>query len=187
MFANIMMSPEQPTQTSQEEKVNVAEKRHCLPCTACCQGWLRATIHGHSVGAGKACPYSCPSGCAIYAERPEDPCRSFICSWLVEGSPLPEWMRPDQSGAIVWLSLPWQGQLVISANPVGRAIPAPTLEWLKQYAQEHRRPLIYYERIVTDGSFSGLKRFGFGSAEFRQQVTRLAAEEAHLDIEMHSG
>jgi hypothetical protein len=96
-------------------------------------------------------------------------------------------MRPDQCGAIVLLSLPWQGQKVISAIPVGRAIPERTLEWLKQYAQEHGRPLIFYERMVTGDSFSGLKRFGFGPAEFRQQVARLAAEEVIATIAMHSG
>jgi hypothetical protein len=105
----------------------------------------------------------------------------------VDGSPLPEWMRPDQCGAIVLLSLPWQGQKVISAIPVGRVIPEPTLEWLKQYAQKHRRPLIFYERMVTAGSFSGLKRFGFGPADFRQKVTQLVAEELIPAIEMHSG
>ncbi|MSQ98156.1 MAG: hypothetical protein EXR85_02490 [Xanthomonadales bacterium] len=76
---------------------------------------------------------------------------------------------------------------VISAIPVGRTIPQPTLEWLKQYAQEHRWPLIFHERIVTAGAFSGLKRFGFGPAEFRRQVTQLAAEEVIPAVEVHSG
>jgi hypothetical protein len=95
-------------------------------------------------------------------------------------------MRPDLCGAIVLLSLPWQGQKVISAIPVGRLIPEPTLDWLKQYAQAHQRPLIFYERLLADGAFSGLKRFGFGPAEFRRQVARLAAEEVLSAIEMHS-
>jgi hypothetical protein len=76
---------------------------------------------------------------------------------------------------------------VILAYPVGRAIPEPSLEWLKRYAQEQRRPLIFYERMVTDGSFSRLKRFAFGPAEFRQKVMRLGAEEMVPATEMHSG
>ena len=183
---SIVNPPEQRTTADRGTRANPAAPRHCLPCTACCQGWLSATIQGHIVSAGKPCPHSRPTGCAIYAERPDNPCRTFTCSWLVDNSPLPEWMRPDQCGAIVLLSLPWQGQKVISAIPVGRLIPEPTLHWLKQYAEAHQRPLIFYERLVADGAFSGLKRFGFGPPEFRRQVERLAAEEVLSAIEMHS-
>lgn len=183
-----MVKSLQPSEENQPESaVPAADKRHCLPCTACCQGWLSATIFGHSVGAGRPCPHSQPTGCGIYAERPGDPCRSFICSWMVDDSPLPEWMRPDQCGAIVLLSLPWQGQRVISAIPVGEVIPEPTLAWLKHYAQEHHRPLIFYQRLVADGRFSGLKRFGFGPPEFRRLVAQLATEGGVSGVDMLSG
>ncbi len=149
--------------------------RSCLPCTACCDGWVSAEIEGVRVSAGHPCPHSTASGCGIYARRPQIPCRQFVCSWLVPDSPLPDWMRPDQCGAIVLLSMPWQGETVISAIPVGEAIPPRTLDWLQQYAQAHHRPLIFYRREKEDGQFSTLKRFGFGPPAFQQKVARLQA------------
>jgi len=145
---------------------------------------MSAEIRGHRVAAGHPCPYSTASGCSIYEERPEDPCRNFICSWLVEGSPLPDWMRPDQCGAIVLLSMPWHGDHVVSAIPVGKSIPQKTLEWLKAYASKHRRPLIFYERIVEGDGYSGLKRFGFGPPEFRQRVARMSEQELNSAVTM---
>ena len=167
--------------------MNEAPKRQCLPCTACCQGWLGAEIRGHKVGPGKPCPYSHSDGCSIYQDRPQDPCRNYMCSWVVTDSPLPDWMRPDLCGAIVLLSLPWHGRRVINAIPVGRTIPEQTLEWLKHYAQEHGRPLIFYERIVKDGTYSGMKRFGYGPPEFKRLVAQLAAADPVASVNMDSG
>ena len=161
-------------------------RRQCLPCTACCDGWLGANIRGHKVTAGKPCPYSTPCGCAIYADRPEQPCRVFTCSWVVDNSPLPDWMRPNISGAIVLLNMPWQKERVIWATPVGESIPEATLNWLKDYARKYKRPLIFHERIVTEGVFSGLKRFGFGGPEFRSRVASMTAEELDAALAMGS-
>ncbi|HET6565540.1 MAG TPA: hypothetical protein VFG52_09030 [Xanthomonadales bacterium] len=114
------------------------------------------------------------------------PCRTFVCSWVVDNSPLPDWMRPDKSGAIVLLSLPWEGELVISAIPVGAEVPAQTLEWLMAYAREHQRPLLYYQRIAKDGGFKGVKRLGYGPPAFREKVARLGPNTEHADSTMDS-
>ena len=145
---------------------------------------MRAEIDGQEVCAGKPCPHSTAGGCGIYATRPRDPCRNFVCSWLVPKSPLPEWMRPDRCGAIVLLSMPWHGQRVIHATPVGPFIPVPTLEWLKDFAQRNNRALVFYERITDDKGYTGLRRFGFGPPGFRDLVASVAATEleAGLDI-----
>ncbi len=82
-------------------------------------------------------------------------------------------MRPDLSGAIVLLSLPWENELVISAVPVGEKIPEPTLEWLQAYARTHKRPMIFYQRLRQGDEFKGLKRMGYGPAAFRQKVADL--------------
>ena len=157
-----------------------------MPCTACCQGWLSAEIRGHKVFPGAPCPFSKPQGCSIYSERPTDPCRNFVCSWLVDNSPLPEWMRPDRCGAIVLLSVPWHGRLVIRATPVGRVIPPETLEWLKQYAQRTWRPLVFAERIKTGDAYSARKLFGFGPPEFKYLVAKVAASEPEASMELHA-
>ncbi len=163
-----------------------ASGRDCLPCNACCQGWVSARVLGHHMRPGHPCPHSTPGGCAVYAQRPESPCRTFVCSWLVKGSPLPEWMRPDRSGAIVLLSLKWEDEYVISAVPVGRSIPERTLAWLRDYAQRHRRPLVYYERIEDNGAYTGLRRFGFGPPAFRDRVARMAQEVGMDELRLFS-
>jgi len=77
------------------------EGRSCGACTACCDGWLKIEVRGHEVRPGKPCPFSIDHRCSIYAERPQHPCREFICGWLVPSSPLPDWMRPDMSNTIM--------------------------------------------------------------------------------------
>ncbi len=96
-------------------------------------------------------------------------------------------MRPDQSGAIVLLSLPWHGHQVICAIPAGQRIPQRTLDWLKQYAQDNARPLIFYERLVVEGEFSGLKRFGYGPPQFKRLVAEVAAADPEGFLNMRSG
>ena len=86
--------------------------RQCQPCTACCDGWVQMTINGHPVYPGHPCPHSTGRGCDDYANRPRDPCINFNCGWVVAGSPLPDWMKPEHAKVIVvfnkttWRDLP---------------------------------------------------------------------------------
>ena len=152
-------------------------QRQCLPCTTCCQGWLYAEVLGNVLRAGHGCPHSKPEGCGVYETRPETPCRTYVCSWVVADSPLPDWMRPDLSGVIVLLNATWEDTRVITAIPAGQTIPEASLAWLKNYAQTHRRPLIYYERTLQDGEYSGLKRFGFGPPALRALAVKILSED----------
>ena len=49
---------------------------------------------------GRPCRHRQEGGCAIYATRPETPCRSFQCDWVRKGSSLPRGLRPDRCGVI---------------------------------------------------------------------------------------
>ena len=82
------------------------------------------------------------------------------------------------------LSMPWEGELVISAVPVGVEIPAKTLEWLQSYARQHQRPLIFYTRLVENGEFAGMKRLGYGPPAFRQKVAEMSLVPADETVEM---
>src|SRR5689334_18589463 len=90
--------------------------RRCNGCTKCCEGSLRlpAKINGHDIEPGKPCRFRSAGGCTIYSERP-DVCRSYMCGWLVPGSPFPDEYRPDKLG-VMFLPRSWRGQ------PVYRAI-----------------------------------------------------------------
>jgi hypothetical protein len=72
----------------------------CGECTACCSGTLSTTIFEHKVNVENPCPFVCKSGCSIYEKRPDDPCKSFKCGWLIHPN-IPDYMRPDKSGIIL--------------------------------------------------------------------------------------
>ena len=144
------------------------KKRDCGSCVACCEGWLNSKIM--NLSPGNPCPDCTEQGCGIYETRPEDPCRSFICGWLQEDSPLPDNMRPDLSGAIVRFERKWRGNQTITAIPVGAKIPQETLDWLMAYAREQQIPLIFLENFVKEGRFSGWKKTGYGPPAFVEEV-----------------
>jgi hypothetical protein len=138
------------------------QTRHCGPCTACCDGWLRITVNGHAVHPGKPCPFSSGHHCTIYAARPQDPCRVFICGWLARTSPLPDWMRPDQAGLILLAAnFIWRGLPVDVAVPVGERPKPEALEWLQAFSSANGRPLLY--RIAQDW-------YAFGPPDFQAEM-----------------
>jgi hypothetical protein len=118
--------------------------RSCGPCTACCDGWLKIEVHGHAVDRGNPCRFSVDHRCSIYDTRPQRPCREFICGWLAQGSPLPEWMRPDKADMIVLAAnATWQGRPVDVAVAAGDRPKTKALEPLKTFCAERKRLLLH--------------------------------------------
>jgi len=149
--------------------------RECGDCTACCEGWVedRMEIDGQVIEMApeKPCVHCVSNGCAIYDERPENPCRVFNCVWLENEAEFPDDMRPDRSGVIVLGGRPWRGWDVLQATPVGSEIPPETLERLRVYAQQKDIPLVFFEIEVVDGKFTGGGRQrAYGSEQFSAAV-----------------
>jgi len=134
-------------------------------------------VKGVPVYPGRPCPHSTGSGCNDYKNRPVDPCVHFICGWRMNNSPLPDWMKPNNSKVIVLFDQSvWQGMPVDVAVPVGKRIPPQALEWLKQFAESHGRALLYSEQIVQDGAFTNKQAvYGFGPPAFQQEMAERAA------------
>jgi hypothetical protein len=158
------------------------EKRTCQPCTGCCDGWVQMEIGGVPVYPGHPCPHSTGCGCDDYKNRPVDPCDNFNCGWVVENSPLPEWMKPNNGKVIVIFNkLKWNGLPVDLAVPVGKRIPPRSLNWLKQFAEQHGRPLIFTEQIVEKGKFQQQQQIsGHGPPEFQRDLVRWQREGRRL-------
>jgi hypothetical protein len=135
------------------------------------------TIQGQPVFPGRPCPHSTGSGCDDYPNRPQDPCINFNCGWVIPGSPLPEWLKPDSARVIVIFDKTrWRNLPVDVAVPVGRRIPPRALQWLKDFAARNRRPLLFSEQLVENGVFQREQMFSaHGPEEFRQHVAKLAA------------
>lgn len=95
----------------------------------------------------------------------------------MEGSPLPEWMKPNNAKVIVLFDQTmWRGRPVDVAVPVGRRIPPRSLQWLKSFAETHQRGLLYSEQIVENGKYTNQQAFAaFGPPEFQQEMAERAA------------
>jgi len=90
-------------------------------------------------GRGKPCPYSVEHQCSIYSERPQNPCREFICGWLIASSPLPEWMRPDKSDMIMLAAnFVWHGLPVDVVVAAGDSPKKKALAWLMKFSSEKK-------------------------------------------------
>jgi hypothetical protein len=136
--------------------------RSCGSCTACCDGWLQIEVRGHRVSPGTPCPFSAGNQCSIYSERPQHPCREFVCGWLVASSPLPDWMRPDKSDMIMLAAnFFWRGLPVDVLVPAGDAPRKKALDWMMKFSAEKRRLLIYQ---VND------EWFAFGPPAFQAEI-----------------
>jgi len=158
------------------------KKRECQPCTACCDGWVQMVINGVAVYPGKPCPHSTDKGCDNYANRPVDPCSNFKCGWIVENSPLPDWMRPDEGKVIVIFNkLQWNGYPVDVAVPVGEKIPPKSLDWFKKFSEEYMRPLIYMEQVIKSGELQKQQEtIGYGPPEFLRDLVQWKEEGINL-------
>ena len=155
--------------------------RQCQPCTACCDGWVQMNIRGADVYPGCACPHSTGKGCNDYANRPIDPCDNFNCGWVIPNSPLPEWMKPcDAKVVVLFNKFQWQGLPVDLATPVGKRIPPRALNWLKQFAEQQGRPLVYLEQDGDGRLRREQQAIAYGPPAFQQEVAAKMAQGQRL-------
>ena len=151
-------------QLLRDGRVNTAfvpdPSRNCGTCTACCDGWLTANIRGHEMRVGVPCHFRGEGGCAIYEDRPVDPCRGFHCAWRLSGNPFPESFRPERLGAII-LAKQWRDRVAYYLVPAGRELDASLLEWMRKHSEATGTPFLF--------EIHGRYR-GFGSAEFQQHI-----------------
>ena len=154
--------------TASSAAVPASGARECGPCTACCEGWAEGEIRGHRMHPGQPCHFLAPpaertppsSPCRIYDERPESPCRRFVCGWRAPGSPFPEAFRPDQAGVIL-VPARWRDRPAWIVLPAGQDAPPALLSWMQQYAQASGQPFYYTQ--------AG-ERLGYGPALFQQDM-----------------
>lgn len=133
-------------------------KRICNPCTACCEGWFVIDTPEVKASLGAPCAYKAKTSCSIYSDRPWDPCKKFSCGWLDVDSPLPEWMRPDRSGAIVLFDkMFWKNKPVIVVVATGSKIPKKTIMEVKKIADLHSRNAIFFEYEKKLNIYTGKK------------------------------
>ncbi len=110
--------------------------------------------------AGQQCHFLNAGACSIYEERPQSPCRNFVCAWLMPGSPLPENFRPDRVGVIA-VPMRWRDAQAYVLLSAGNDPQPEMLEWMKAFAQRSGSPFFYQQ----DG-----QRVGYGPLAFQQEM-----------------
>jgi len=132
-------------------------------------------IGGVDVYPGHPCPHSTGQGCDDYDNRPVDPCINFQCGWVMPNSPLPDWLKPNEAKVIALFGkLKWRDIPVDLAVPIGKRIPPRALNWLKQFAEQHGRPLVYTEQVEINGEYQKEQEYiAYGPPEFQQEVLAL--------------
>ena len=141
-------------------KPAVTSERACGTCTACCDGWVEGTIYGHEMKPGTPCHFRGAGCCTIYERRPQEPCRSFVCGWLMPGSPFPDDFRPDRLGVMIVASR-WRQRPAFILRSAGRDPDEALLTWMRTFSVQSGAPFFYEQ--------AG-ERFGFGPAEFQQEM-----------------
>jgi len=135
-------------------------RRQCGTCTACCDGWVAGNIRGHEMKPGQPCHFRGEGCCTIYAQRPVEPCRNFVCGWLMPGSPFPEEFRPDRLGVMA-VPTRWRARPAFILCSAGRDPDERLLEWMREFSSRTGAPFFYEQRG---------ERFGFGPPEFQQEM-----------------
>lgn len=108
-------------------------KRNCDGCTACCEGWLSGKAYDKKFYPGMPCHYMCESGCSIYENRPENPCKSYLCGWMTNLD-FPEWLKPSISKVIITGRYDEKlNKEFIEVLEMGQKIDSSILSWLFQY------------------------------------------------------
>lgn len=112
-------------------------QRSCNGCTSCCEGWLTCTIYGYNVRPGIPCKFlSKGKECSVYAFRPENPCKTFVCYWKKEVS-VPEEFKPSISKNIMIYRQSVEGVFHLDLVSAGAPLKLEILNWaLNQYSLE---------------------------------------------------
>lgn len=105
---------------------------------------------------GRPCAFRAPGGCGIYEQRPQQPCRDFVCGWLEAGSPFPEDWRPDRLGLLAF-PVGWRGTRAYVLRYAGREPDEATLNWLKEFNRRTGRPVLVEQagqlQVIGDAAF----------------------------------
>lgn len=156
--------------TGSELTTEVPERR-CGPCTACCEGWLPGRVLDYEMKPGTPCHYLGSPGCSIYADRPADPCRNFLCAWMRSPDIFPDAFRPDRVGAIIRLK-GWRNRPAYMVISTARDPDDVLCAWVRDYAVRTETPFLY---LLRHGRLQAL-----GSPAFRQEMLERQARRERL-------
>ena len=142
--------------------IEIKVEKSCGKCTACCSGALQGKVFDKAFWKGRPCHYLVETGCSIYEQRPENPCRKYDCAYI-HLDWMPHWMRPDSSGVIVSVKETKKGILYLEVVEYKNKISSEVLSFL---FLSHLSGLFQNMMYQLDGAWNK-----FGSKEFIEDTS----------------
>jgi len=140
--------------------------RECGDCGKCCDGRFKADILGIPMGNGIKCTYyDTKCGCTIYEDRPEHPCRSYNCEWLMNKD-IPDWMKPTLSNVVIsHKKHPTDDTLsYYDVMEHSKKMDSVVLNWVLRWALGNGKNIIY----EVDG-----KLYTIGNPQFLETIQKI--------------
>lgn len=111
-----------------KQKIKTTSARLCGNCTACCDGYLVASVQNKKIqDIGKPCIYLKKGSCSVYDYRPKG-CNDFFCLYITDLT-IPNWLKPDFSKVI--LILRSVGNIhFLDVIECGSTLSNQVLEWI---------------------------------------------------------
>ena len=131
------------------------QKRECGSCTKCCDGWLVGEALGHKFWPSKPCHFKGATGCTVYENRPEHPCKTYNCQWLIDDA-IPNWMKPNEINAII-TNREANGIKYLDVQEAGEKLRVEVLNWIVMFALSKNVNIQY--RIESFPNRIGSKEF----------------------------
>lgn len=120
----------------------VVEGRSCEGCTKCCEGYLDGNINGQELTLGKPCfLVEIGKGCTDYENRPESPCKTFQCEWLINKE-IPDFFKPSNAHVIM-TTQESSGIKYLNLVEAGTKLDSEVLSWSLGYAIENDKNLAW--------------------------------------------
>ena len=143
----------------------VVEGRSCDGCTKCCEGYLTGEIDSKPFGHGSDCfLVQIGKGCGDYENRPEMPCKTFQCQWLVDEN-VPERFKPSEINVIISKRSLGGDEDFIELVEAGSKLDSEVLSWALENAIENDKNLFW-----TIGD----QDFWIGDENFNKEITEFS-------------
>lgn len=114
----------------------VVQGRSCEGCTKCCEGYLAGEVLNKKVDLNNPCfLVEIGKGCKDYENRPEFPCKTFQCDWLVNPE-IPDFLKPSESNVIM-STRPMNKKInYLEIIEAGSKLDSEVLTWSIGYSME---------------------------------------------------
>lgn len=114
---------------------------------------------------GRKCFFMKKNGCSIYENRPENPCKNYLCAWMTDEDKIPEWLKPSEANVIcTWRHISEINEKYLEITECDSKMSVEVLSWIVHFHIESNHNILYH----IDGGRNYL-----GSNKFINHITQI--------------